>query len=257
MLPPRRWGIKWGIESELDSWAARQLRSRLLLFLSAMTFTSRLRKFVESRTGATDTQEYLPQTLVNDLILLMNDCLVEVRKLVAVAIADEKRLRRQWDVELALSQRMEEKARGADNNAPVDLVSQSTTLAAEHKRMAERYHAQWQSQRDSVEVLRNKLRRLNNMVEACKREKGVLVAQKNVEEAERTIAVATRAVENAERFLKILIKGVELQSAVTRRASTTLHSFDFIIEDLNQVIRLILSMFGAPVSELDDVSPTP
>ena len=68
-----------------------------------MGIFSRLGQLIKSNINDLISRSEDPEKMLNQVIIDMNNQLVEARKLVAVAIADEKRLRKQWEAELNLA----------------------------------------------------------------------------------------------------------------------------------------------------------
>lgn len=153
----------------------------------------------------------LPDSLTAELIHVMNDCLVEARKFVAVAIADEKRIQKQWEAELALSEQWEQKAKKAATAGNSELESEATKAFKEHEEQAEQYRSFWEDQKKSVEELKDRLKTLNRTVELYKRNRSLFVAKHKAMEARRVMETSARALDRGERLMEWLIKWSELQ----------------------------------------------
>jgi phage shock protein A len=128
-----------------------------------------------------------PEKILNQLILDMREQLIEAKKQVAVAIADEKRLKKQLDNELNLSHEWEKKAMMAVRAGRDDLAKEALTRKSEHDQLATEFQAQWEAQKAAADKLRDALRRLNNKIEEAKRKKNLLVARQKRAEAQVTI----------------------------------------------------------------------
>jgi len=128
-----------------------------------------------------------PEKILNQLILDMKDSLIEARKQVAVAIADEKRLRKQLDTELQNSKEWEKKAMMAVRAGRDDLAKEALSRKSEHDNLAEEYQRQWELQKNATEKLRHSLRLLNSKIEEAKRKKDLLIARKKRAEAQKRI----------------------------------------------------------------------
>jgi len=128
-----------------------------------------------------------PEKILNQLILDMKDQLIEAKKQVAVAIADEKRLKKQLDNELHLAREWEKKAMMAVRAGRDDLAKEALRRKSEHDQLTEEYKAQWEAQKAAADKLRESLRQLNNKIEEAKRKKNVLIAKKKRVEAQKKI----------------------------------------------------------------------
>lgn len=128
-----------------------------------------------------------PEKILNQLLLDMRDSLVEARKQVAVAIADEKRLRKQLDNELERAAEWEKKAMMAIRANREDLAKEALARKSEHDGLAAEYQKQWELQKNATEKLRHSLRLLNSKIEEAKRKKDLLIARQKRAEAQKRI----------------------------------------------------------------------
>ena len=128
-----------------------------------------------------------PEKILNQLILDMREQLIEAKKQVAVAIADEKRLKKQLDNELNLSREWEKKAMMAVRAGRDDLAKEALTRKSEHDNLSSEFQGQWESQKAAADQLRDALRRLNAKIEEAKRKKNLLIARQKRAEAQRKI----------------------------------------------------------------------
>ena len=125
--------------------------------------------------------------MLNQVVLEMNNQLVEAKKQVAASIADEKRLSKQCEQELANAQEWERKAMMALRAGNEPLAKEALARKREHDELAATYKDQWTKQSTSVEQLKKALRMLNDKIEEAKRKKNVLIARKKRAEAQRAI----------------------------------------------------------------------
>ncbi len=152
-----------------------------------MGIFSRLGHLIKSNINDLISRSEDPEKMLNQVIIEMNNQLVEARKQVAVAIADEKRLRKQWEAELNLSRDWKKKAMMAVRASDDALAKEALQRKKEHEDLAEQYQKQWESQKTGVEQLKSALRALNSKIEEAKRKKGLLLAKKKRAEAQKTI----------------------------------------------------------------------
>jgi phage shock protein A len=118
----------------------------------------------------------------------MQSSLVEAKKQVAVAIADEKRLQKQLETEQEKAKEWERKAMLAVRANDDNLAREALARKQEHDTIGGQYQQQWMAQKAAVDKLKDALRLLNNKIEEAKRKKNILVARKKRAEAQKTIA---------------------------------------------------------------------
>ena len=128
-----------------------------------------------------------PEKILNQLILDMKDQLIEAKKQVAVSIADEKRLKKQFDNELHMAREWEKKAMMAVRAGRDDLAKEALRRKSEHDDISSQYKSQWEAQKAAADKLRDSLRQLNSKIEEAKRKKNLLIARKKRAEAQQQI----------------------------------------------------------------------
>src|SRR4051812_15225806 len=128
-----------------------------------------------------------PEKMLSQVLVDMKNQLVEAKKQVAVAIGDEKRLKKQWDDQVALAKEWERKAMMAVHAGDDALAKEALVRQKEHEDLSGQFETQWHSQKDAVDKLKDQLRTLNNKIEEAKRKKNILVARAKRAEAQRTI----------------------------------------------------------------------
>ena len=126
--------------------------------------------------------------MLNQVLLDMQQQLVEAKKQVAVAIADEKRLQKQYNAELDKAKEWERKAMLAVRAGDDALARQALVRKQEHENIAAQFQQQWIAQKAAVDKRKDALRLLANKIEEAKRKKNILIARKKRAEAQRQIA---------------------------------------------------------------------
>src|SRR5207253_2063959 len=129
-----------------------------------------------------------PEKMLTQVLIEMQQQLVEAKKAVAIAIADEKKLQKQYTAETDKGKEWERKAMVAVRAGDDGLARQALGRKNEHETIAEQYQQQWLSQKQAVEKLKDALRLLNNKIEEAKRKKNILIARKKRAEAQQQIA---------------------------------------------------------------------
>ena len=153
-----------------------------------MGIFSRLGTLIKSNINDLITKAEDPEKMLTQVLIEMTQQLTEAKKAVAVAIADEKKLQKQYTQEADKAKEWERKAilavRGGDDN----LARQALARKQEHENIATQFQQQWLAQKQAVEKLKDALRLLNNKIEEAKRKKNILIARKKRAEAQQQIA---------------------------------------------------------------------
>jgi phage shock protein A len=153
-----------------------------------MGIFSRLGSLIKSNINDLISRAEDPEKMLNQVLLDMQSSLVEAKKQVAVAIADEKRLQKQLETEQEKAKEWERKAMVAVRAGDDTLAREALTRKQEHDNIGGQYQQQWMAQKAAVDKLKDALRLLNNKIEEAKRKKNILVARKKRAEAQKTIA---------------------------------------------------------------------
>jgi phage shock protein A len=128
-----------------------------------------------------------PEKMLDQILIEMRQQLMEARREVAVAIADEKRLGVQLEAELEQVQEWERRATMAVQKGEDDLAREALRRKADHEQIAIGYKKQWDAQKASTENLKNALRALSQKIEEASRKKNLLIARQKRAEAQKHI----------------------------------------------------------------------
>ena len=153
-----------------------------------MGIFSRLGTLIKSNINDLITKAEDPEKMLSQVLLEMQQQLVDAKKAVAVAIADEKKLQKQTVVEQDKAKEWERKAMVAVRGGDDGLARQALARKQEHENIAGQFQSQWVAQKQAVEKLKDALRLLNNKIEEAKRKKNILIARKKRAEAQQQIA---------------------------------------------------------------------
>ena len=152
-----------------------------------MGLFSRLGTLIRSNINELINKAEDPEKMLNQVLVDMKAQLVEAKKQVAVAIADEKRIKKQYEQEATKAAEWERKAMLAVKAGDDNLARAALTRKQEHEEVAETLKQQWEAQKQSVEQLKAALRGLDNKIEEAKRKRNILVSRQKRAEAQRTI----------------------------------------------------------------------
>lgn len=128
-----------------------------------------------------------PEKMLNQLVIDMNQQMIDSKKSVALAIADEKKLERELIEQKRQADEWERKAVIAVKAGRDDLAKEALL----RKQEAENYYLQLkpqsEGQKQSVEKLKETLRQLQNKIDEASRKKNILIARAKRAEAQQKI----------------------------------------------------------------------
>jgi phage shock protein A len=165
-----------------------------------MGIFSRIGTLLKSNVNDAISKAEDPEKMLNQMLLDMQGQMVEAKKQVAVAIADEKRLQKTFEQEKQLTIEWEKKAMLAIKAGNDDLAKQALLRKTEHEKLAVGYEQQWTAQKASVDQLKNALQSLNAKIEEAKRKKNLLIARAKRAEAQKTIAETLDGISSTSAF---------------------------------------------------------
>jgi len=165
-----------------------------------MGIFARLARLIQSNLNDLISRSEDPEKMLNQIVIDMNTQLIEAKKQVAASIADEKRLHKQAENELAGAKEWERRAMMAVRAGDDNLAKEALLRKKEHDQLAEQFQSQWQKQKQAVDQLKLALRALNAKIEEAKRKKTLLIARKKRAEAQKAIQETMSGLKNASAF---------------------------------------------------------
>jgi phage shock protein A len=165
-----------------------------------MGLFSRLGTLIRSNINELINKAEDPEKMLNQVLVDMKQQLIEAKKQVAVAIADEKRIKKQWEQEAAKAADWEKKAMLAIRAGDDTLARAALARKADHDEVAGQLKDQWEAQKTSVENLKGALRGLDNKIEEAKRKRNLLVSRQKRAEAQRTINETLSSINSTSAF---------------------------------------------------------
>lgn len=161
-----------------------------------MGIFDRLRRVIKANVNSAIDKAEDPEKMLTQLVLDMNQQLIEAKKAVATAIADEKRLERQvleyqaqaseWEKRAVLAIRASEQDPSKQGYYE-DLAKQALMRKKENEDIANKLQEQLKAQHDAVERLKLSLKELQNRLDEAQRRKTLLVARAKRAEAHKKI----------------------------------------------------------------------
>ncbi|GHV24654.1 membrane protein [Spirochaetia bacterium] len=152
-----------------------------------MGLFSRLKTLISSNVNDLINKAENPEKMLNQLLIDMNTQLIESKRAVAMAIADEKKLERETANQEAQAQEWERKAMLAVKAGKDDLAREALLRKQEYENAAAEYRKQWEAQKAAVDKLKTSLRELQNKIDEAQRKKNLLIARAKRAEAQQKI----------------------------------------------------------------------
>jgi len=150
-----------------------------------MGLFSRFKRAMKANINDMISKAENPEKMLNQLIVEMNEQLIESKKTVAAAIADEKKLERQMVMNREQAAEWERKAMLAVKSGEDNLAKEALLRKQEYDNTVRQYQTQWQAQAESVEQLKGALRQLQQKIEEAQRKKNLLIARAKRAEAQK------------------------------------------------------------------------
>ena len=152
-----------------------------------MSIFTKLSTVIKSNINDLISRSENPEKMLNQIILDMRDQLAKAKREVAVAIADERKLRASLDAEVKEVRQWEHRAVLAVKEGRDDMAKQALVRQQEHKERASTLDETWRTQAAEMEKLKGSLRQLNDKIEEAKRKRNLLVAKQRRAQAQRRI----------------------------------------------------------------------
>ena len=165
-----------------------------------MSIFTKLSTVIKSNINDLISRSENPEKMLNQIILDMRDQLLKAKREVAVAIADERKLRASLDAEVKEVRQWEHRAVLAVKEGRDDMAKQALVRQQEHKERASTLDETWRTQAAEMEKLKGSLRQLNDKIEEAKRKRNLLVAKQRRAQAQRRIHETMSGLSNTSAF---------------------------------------------------------
>lgn len=152
-----------------------------------MGIFAKLSALVRSNINDAIAKAENPEKMLNQVLLDMREQLAKAKQEVAIAIADERKLRAQLEEEQKLAADWEHRAMLAIRESRDDLAKQALIRQQEHGQRALSLEDTWQKQHEETDRLKDALRQLNEKIEEAKRKKNLLIAKQKRAQAQKRI----------------------------------------------------------------------
>jgi phage shock protein A len=192
-----------------------------------MAILDRIAMVIRSNLNALINQAEDPEKMLDQIIIDMRQQLLEAKREVAVAIADEKRLAAQVEAGRAQVREWERRAELAVQRGEDDMAREALRRKAEQQQLAAGYQSQWEAQQASTTNLRQALRALSEKIDEAARKKNLLVARQKRAEAQKHIHEVMTGLSDTSAFeafdrMAERVDQIEAQAAATVELSQEL-----------------------------------
>jgi len=165
-----------------------------------MGIFERLSRLLRSNINDLIARAENPEKMLTQILEDMRRQLAQAKQEVAVAIADERKLRASWEEERDQAGEWERRARLAVKEGRDDLARQALMRGQEHADRAHELENQWRRHRQETERLKDSLRQLNAKIEEAKRKKNLLLAKQKRAQAQKRIQDTIAGLEDRSAF---------------------------------------------------------
>ena len=152
-----------------------------------MSVFSRISTIFKANVNEALTKAEDPEKVLNQITIEMKEQLIDTKQKVAAAIADEKRLQRQYQETAEQAKGWEDKAATAVQKERDDLAREALARRNEAQQLADEYKIQWDKQRQAVDQLKEHLKALELKIGEADRKKHLLIARQKRAKAQKQI----------------------------------------------------------------------
>lgn len=136
-----------------------------------------------------------PEKMVNEFLRQMRAELSEARAATAMAMADETRLRSQYERHKVDSDEWQRKAELAVQRDEDELAREALLRRTNAQKLVDTYYAQWDSQRDQVGELREALAKLEAKISEAETKRELIIAKNRRAATQEAITSALQKVQ--------------------------------------------------------------
>src|SRR5436190_6226751 len=182
-----------------------------------------------------------PEKMVDEYLRQMRSELSEARAATAMAMADETRLRSNWERSKSEADDWQHKAELAVQNNQDDLAKEALLRRNNAQKLVENYNTQWEAQHDQVQELRNALAKLEAKIDEAEAKKELIIAKTRRAATQEAITTAMQSVQGTTAdgsMAKMEAKADERLAKAQAMAELTSQDLDTRFSDLesqNQV----------------------
>lgn len=160
-----------------------------------MSILTRIATLISANINAMIDAAEDPEKMVEEFLRQMRAELSEARAATAMAMADETRLRSQFERNKAESDDWQRKAELAVQNNDDDLAREALLRRSNSQKLADNYNAQWSAQHDQVQELREALAKLEAKISEAEAKRDLIIAKNRRAQTQEAITAALQSVQ--------------------------------------------------------------
>ncbi len=219
-----------------------------------MGILKRIKRVIKSNLNNAMDKAENPEKMLSQVIIDMSQQLIESKKSVASAIADEKKLERQMRNNQSLAREWEDKAKLAVKAGKDDLAKEALVRKQEFDSIYRQYKEQWEIQHESVEKLKTALKQLQRKIEEAQRKKNLLIARAKRARAQKRIQETMTSLDDNSAFevfnkMSEKVDRLEAENEATLELSAAQEDKD----DLESKFAALESDYTSPEFLLEDL----
>jgi phage shock protein A len=138
-----------------------------------------------------------PEKMVEEFLRQMRAELSEARAATAMAMADETRLRSQYERNKAETDDWQHKAELAVQSDDDELAREALLRKSNSQKLADNYNAQWDAQHDQVEELRTALAKLEAKISEAEAKRDLIIAKNRRAQTQEAITSTLQTIQGA------------------------------------------------------------
>ncbi|HKP54212.1 MAG TPA: PspA/IM30 family protein [Chloroflexia bacterium] len=160
-----------------------------------MSILTRIKSLLSANINAMLDAAEDPEKMVDEYLRQMRAELSEARAATAMAMADETRLRSQYERNKAEADEWQRKAEIAVQRDQDDLAREALVRRANAQKLVDGYQAQWESQHDQVSELRMALSKLEAKIDEAEAKRDLILAKNRRAQTQEAITSALQSVQ--------------------------------------------------------------
>jgi phage shock protein A len=162
-----------------------------------VSILTRISTLIRANLNAMIDQAEDPEKMVEEFLRQMRAELSEARAATAMAMADETRLRSQFERNKSEADDWQRKAELAVRSDDDELAREALLRKATSQKLADNYNSQWAAQHDQVEELRSALAKLEAKISEAEAKRELIIAKNRRAATQEAITSTLQTVQGA------------------------------------------------------------
>lgn len=162
-----------------------------------MSILTRISTLISANINAMIDAAEDPEKMVDEYLRQMRAELSEARAATAMAMADETRLRSNWEQSKSQTADWQHKAELAVQNSDDELAREALLRRNNAQTLIDTYNAQWTAQHDQVQELRGALAKLEAKIVEAETKKELIIAKSHRAATQEAITSAMQSIQGS------------------------------------------------------------